>query len=378
MDAARRIGERVRELREERSWTQQALAQKVGVSQSTVAGVESGAQFPGTALLSRLANVFRVGLDFFYRETPNPFEALLRAEEVKPEMREALRRFTERCLRYREIERIAGYTVSPAPTYEPPGKYADILDYAERVAEDARRRLDIGNRSACDLADVVEADGLRVMGIDAGRDVDGVFLYGEKEGAFALINVNAEICAERRLFTLAHEYGHFLLHRSLGHCIDYHTNAMPAKGDRVEMVANRFAAAFLMPRAALHTWRLAKGRDNLAEIIAVRRSLGVSYRALGWRLVALGLISKPMRERLEEDEEQLKKQEKLLYGPDSGVRVRIPELSDRQRFLAMLAYQNGDVSVSKLADWLEKDVVTADAIARTLRGEEEPSVPTAG
>jgi len=376
MEVAERIGKRVKDLREERAWTQQRLAQKVGASQSTIAGVESGAQLPGTGLLSRLADTFRVGLDFFYREKESPFEMLLRAEEVGPETRGVLRRFTERCTRYSEIEKLAGVEISLAPAYEPPSKHMDLLAYAERIADEARRRLDIGTRPVCDLAEIVEGDGLRVMGMDAGRHFDGVFLYAEDQGGFALVNVNAAISHERRLFTLAHEYGHFLIHRTLGHRIDYDTS-VPAT-NRIEMTANRFAAAFLMPKAALHSWWLAKGKDNLAELIVVRRSLGVSYRALGWRLVKMELISKQLRERLESDEDGLKAQEELLCGPDSGVCARIPELSDRQRLLALLAYQNAEVSVSKLADWLETDVVTADLITHTLRGEEGPSVPSAG
>jgi transcriptional regulator with XRE-family HTH domain len=64
MEAAVRIGERLRRLREERGWTQAELARKVDASQPTIAGIESGSQLPGTGLLGRLADLFRIDLDY--------------------------------------------------------------------------------------------------------------------------------------------------------------------------------------------------------------------------------------------------------------------------------------------------------------------------
>jgi len=373
---AEQIGFRVKKLRDERGWTQATLAEKADVSQSTIGGIEAGIQMPGTGLLSVLAGLFHVDLGYFYRAQENPFDQILmRAEEVSTDLAETLRAFSERCFRYREVEQAANFQVTVAPAYDPPARSTDIFTYTERIAEDARRRLNLGDRPTCDLPEILEGDGLRVMGVDAGPYLDGLFLFAEGEGGFALVNTSRP--HERQLFTLAHEYGHFLVHRGLGHQLDYDVNAVPAKGDRVEMTANSFAAAFLMPRSAIESWWLKKGRDNLAEIIGLRRSLGVSYRALGWRLVSLGLISKPMRERLKDREDEFKYYEEILYGKSEGPCVRVPEFSDRQRLLAFVAFQTGEVTVSKLAEWLDTDLVSADRIARALRGEMEPSVPVA-
>jgi hypothetical protein len=112
-------------------------------------------------------------------------------------------------------------------------------------------------------------------------------------------------------------------------------------------------------------------------VIRLRRSLGVSYSALGWRLVNLGLITKAQRERLERDEEMLKSKERLLFGDTSKSCVNIPQFSDRQRSLALKAFLRGGITVSKLAEWLETSVVHADEIAQVLIAGEEPHVPTA-
>jgi transcriptional regulator with XRE-family HTH domain len=58
--AAHRIGRRVRELREERGWTQNELAAKSGMVYQAVSRLESGKHPPNVATLERLAEAFGV------------------------------------------------------------------------------------------------------------------------------------------------------------------------------------------------------------------------------------------------------------------------------------------------------------------------------
>lgn len=51
---------RLKRLREKRGWTQQVLAEKVGVSRVTVAKIEIGNRKPSLELLYRLAKVLKV------------------------------------------------------------------------------------------------------------------------------------------------------------------------------------------------------------------------------------------------------------------------------------------------------------------------------
>ncbi len=51
---------RLKRLREKRGWTQQVLAEKVGVSRVTVARIEIGNRKPSLELLYRLAKVLKV------------------------------------------------------------------------------------------------------------------------------------------------------------------------------------------------------------------------------------------------------------------------------------------------------------------------------
>ncbi|WBQ06914.1 helix-turn-helix domain-containing protein [Kribbella sp. CA-293567] len=57
-DAARRafeLGAAVRQMREERGWTQTRLAQSAGMTQSALARFEAGGTIPTLALLERIA-----------------------------------------------------------------------------------------------------------------------------------------------------------------------------------------------------------------------------------------------------------------------------------------------------------------------------------
>jgi transcriptional regulator with XRE-family HTH domain len=57
------IGERIRAARQERGWTQEQLAEAVGVSRSAVAQWETGRAGQLTGNLSRIAEVLSVGIE---------------------------------------------------------------------------------------------------------------------------------------------------------------------------------------------------------------------------------------------------------------------------------------------------------------------------
>ncbi len=67
------LGERIKQLRTSRNIKQFELAEKLCVSQSTVAGWESGARKPDVEMVSRISDVLGVTMDY-----------LLGKEEEKP------------------------------------------------------------------------------------------------------------------------------------------------------------------------------------------------------------------------------------------------------------------------------------------------------
>ena len=59
---SRRLGWRVRQLREAREWTQETLAGRAGLDRSYVAGIEAGLRNPSTKALAKLARALSVSL----------------------------------------------------------------------------------------------------------------------------------------------------------------------------------------------------------------------------------------------------------------------------------------------------------------------------
>ncbi|EMO51673.1 putative bacteriophage CI repressor protein [Leptospira noguchii] len=85
---------KIKKLRQEHNWTQEELANKLGVQQKQVSAYERGVNFPSTEVLIKLAEVFDVSLDYLAfnktastkidvkdRELLRYFEAIDRMEE---------------------------------------------------------------------------------------------------------------------------------------------------------------------------------------------------------------------------------------------------------------------------------------------------------
>jgi Zn-dependent peptidase ImmA (M78 family) len=124
---------------------------------------------------------------------------------------------------------------------------------------------------------LLEAHGVRVFSLaDDCREVDAFSLIRD-DRPFAFLNTDRS--AERQRFDAAHELGHLLLHGG----------APRVHGRDREAEANRFAAAFLMPRRAV----LAQGlrEATLDRVLAAKRHWTVSAMAMTHRLHELHLLS---------------------------------------------------------------------------------------
>jgi len=366
-----KIGPRIRRLRQQEGWTQSELARRAGITQEAVSAIEASKRAPGLDVITRMAAAFGVTVDTLLREEESPFEVLLRGEELTDADRHCVRRFVDLCQHYAELEELTGRVRSAAPEYPPRRGSEDRYAYAERVAMEERRRLSLGDQPIADLAGVVEDQGGRVLALECASDrLDGAFLFSETEGAFILLN--AARVPERQLFTLAHEYGHFLMHRRRGTILDLDIVAAGEK-DETEKTANAFAAAFLMPANLVRTWWARQSKPHWLELIRLRRHLGVSYRALGWRLLNLGCISAESRAQLEAREALLSQREQELFP--SPPRSVVPPLSERMAELALEAYLQDKITTSYLAEALEIDVVTAQRRAALAREMAEMALP---
>jgi Zn-dependent peptidase ImmA (M78 family) len=258
-----------------------------------------------------------------------------------------------------EIEALVGKQGIRAPVYtlQPSRCLQDELVQIETIAEQERHRLQLGIEPIADLVTVVEESGLRVVGADLPEhDVDGAVLFvPEYESAVTLIN-RAKPSLHQR-FTLAHEYGHLLLHRNRAEI--WERNLFRANTPE-ERQANAFAAAFLMPKPLIERMydgygfsRKRKALPMYGWLVMTRR-LQVSPHALAWRLYNLGYIHESERDwALGEGASLLKEMERAFYDEPLEP-PKVPTLSERARALVLHAYREEQMTASAAAATLER------------------------
>lgn len=152
--------------------------------------------------------------------------------------------------------------------------------------------------------DLVEALGLEVVYEPLPADTSSV-LIRDPSGR-RLIGVNASHSSTRQRFSLAHELGHALLHFSEDPPADGEAvvdrplevlfrDGLAGQGtNRVEIDANAFAAALLMPEELVKTrlrrrWQQEPTRSIELTISDLADDFDVSPQAMRYRLVNLGL-----------------------------------------------------------------------------------------
>ena len=70
--ARKRVGDRIKALRQDRRWTREDLAQSVGISARAIEKYEQGKREPQLWMLEIFAGQFKVTIDALFRDTSEP------------------------------------------------------------------------------------------------------------------------------------------------------------------------------------------------------------------------------------------------------------------------------------------------------------------
>ncbi len=162
-------------------------------------------------------------------------------------------------------------------------------------AEDILRQTGM-LRVPVDVELVAHRLNLRTEAAPLGENVSGLLVVEKGHG---VIGYNVTQALVRQRFTIAHEIGHFVLHRRDDpsalfidtHYIVYRRDAQSSTGeDRREREANRFAAALLMPATLLHAEIQKQPFDFGDEemLTELASKFQVSTQAMSIRLSNLG------------------------------------------------------------------------------------------
>lgn len=154
-------------------------------------------------------------------------------------------------------------------------------------------------KPAVPVEELAIREGIQVIRSPAQSSESGFLL---RDGPKVIIGLNSRNTSRRQRFTIAHELGHWLLHKGRTIIVD-HTVRRINKRDSVsssatdneEIQANAFAAALLMPS---HMVRYAVERELRSEIPTrddltsrLASEFDVSQEAMNIRLINLGIYT---------------------------------------------------------------------------------------
>ena len=260
--------------RKRRGLTLTRLAGLTGLSTHSISVYENGHQTPSEEKLLQLADVLDVS------------PAFLGASDLDeiPEDAVSFRALSKMTARQRDRALSAGRVALlindwiDARFELPAADIPSLTGYdPESAAEVVRARWGLGERPIANVLHLLEAHGVRIYSLTAeNNELDAYSLYWHAQ---PFIFLSTSKTGERGRFDAAHELGHLVLHGE---------HLVP-KRPVAEVEANRFAAAFLMPRASI----LAQGlRDATTDrILRAKRTWNVAAMALTHRLHELSLLT---------------------------------------------------------------------------------------
>ena len=386
----RRLGRRLQEARVARGLTQQDLADSLGLARTTVTAIEKGERRARPDEIIRMAGIFgRSVNDLVGDREPIPdFSVQFRTAvhhagsmQAQEELTQSVQQFQLLCEDYLYIERLNGTSLqlSYMPEYSVKGSSPEGA--AGDVASAERNRLGLGDGPVLNLREVLEDDvSLRVFSIDLPSRVAGLFAYTVELGG--CIAVNARHPHERRRWSMAHEYGHFLTSRFQSEIsVLGGFRRVPAE----ERFADAFARCFLMPATGLRRRfnEMSRANDGVmtaADICRIAHYYFVSVESVTLRLEELRLLPGGTWERLRDRGFRVREaQQQLGLGQQSDSENSLPI---RYQLLAVRAYEEDKLTEGELSRLLRIDRVSARRLVQRvthtphlLEGGEVESLP---
>ena len=370
----RSLGRRLQEARKARGFTQREVAESLAVARTTITALEKGERRPRPAELISMARLYGRSVGDFVgpREPVEDFTVQFRtavssapSSDAQQELGQAIQEFQTLCEGYLYLENLTG--ASLGRNY--PSQYSIEGITPEHAAEDVasaeRNRLGLGDGPVLQLRETLESDvGMRIFAIELPSRVAGIFSYTEELGG--CIAVNASHPEERRRWSIAHEYGHFLTRRfqSEVSLLGGYTR-IPA----FERFADSFACCMLMPTVGLRRRfndlsRSAEGRVTVADICRVAHHYSVSVEAMMLRLEELQLLPGGTWERLRDRGFKVREAQAQLGLTRRSHSDRV--LPHRYQLLAVRAYEEEKLTEGELARLLRADRVSARRIVQDL------------
>ena len=405
------IGSRLRKARERCAISPKEAADALGLLPADVNSLESGQREISAREITKLADIYHYPATYFFLEDGtsdlDDLSVVLHQEfferEFAPAVRVGLWRLFDL---YGEVTVLRGmlnrsvkldlpdYRTGRANELDCPsqeGKFAAeeesefvtreecvAREEGECVAREERRRLCLENQPIPSVARLISDQGIWTAATKLPAGLSGLFVNHSDVGLVILVNQRDS--SVRRRFSYLHEFAHALFDRSDSFVImtKFIWNTKP--NDPVEIRADAFAEAFLMPkedvveqlekldrkRPILHRQMSLDSASNAQSLLGSKKityqdiailahHFGVSYEAAVVRLINLKFISSTEKNAFNQKEKTGKEYIKLLV--DSGLlkSSKLSETSERKlrnhiRCLAFEAFEKKQISRGRLME----------------------------
>jgi Zn-dependent peptidase ImmA (M78 family)/DNA-binding XRE family transcriptional regulator len=266
--------------REFRGHSKASLSKLLGCSRQYVHQLENGIRTPNDELLAALSELLGFNREFFFLPMPSGLgEGIVHFRALKS----ARQKTKAKAMAHAKVFELLVLAVSEEaglPEVDFPRLSADSPEEAEQAAATCRRHWNLtANGPIMNMVRVVENAGAVVANLsDIGdKKVDAFSSRGAERPVISMMPDRGS--PTRARLSMAHEVGHLVLHS------DAQSGA-----DALEVQANRFAAAFLLPRSAFLTEFTARSWLDWHAMFKMKARWGVSVQAIVHRAYELGCI----------------------------------------------------------------------------------------
>lgn len=290
VSAGRRlIPSKLRDARKALRLTQEELGERVGVTRQMISAYESGDKSPDPETFGKLLSA--LGQPAAYFTTPDrPVFGDYRPHFFRKIGPNTARR-NDACKVWGDwfvqAARYLGDLVNYPPVaipeasrpIDPAGRYEE--EEIEVAAEECRQQFGLGLGPISNVLALLESRGIAACRYDIEDNIDA-FSFWCGDRPFIFMASEKESGARLR-YDLAHELGHFVLHR----WIEEEEIADPKMLKAIEAEADRFAGAFLLPRKS---FPYEVYTPRLDAFVDLKRRWIVSVQAMIYRCKDLDVI----------------------------------------------------------------------------------------
>lgn len=286
------VPERLKQARSGRGMSISELEQRTGISRQSLSAYENGRTAPTPDNLIRLADELRLPEAFFTRQPADHFSKSVPLFRARRSVGQRDKEQVQSLLEWlAEIADYAMQFVNVPPLDLPediasgmPSDPRKILDdQITLAAQKLRKHWRLGSAPIPHLTRLLESKGIVISLVYLDSPgIDGLSMWSQVTGGpYILLNRDPDSAVRLRL-TLAHELGHLVLHRRLGHRQSY--------GELSKLLDDQaylFGRAFLMPEASFLSDVYSTSLDSLLRLKAKWR---VSLAAMIYHLHQLAVV----------------------------------------------------------------------------------------